>query len=111
LQHLNGRMFNQYVWGGYIEWNAPQLRPFVDGRTDIFVYNGTFDEHFNATMIKKPIEMLDKYRIDYVLLGSQQPLAYVLEHSPGWRPIYSDEVAKLYGRQSQADVAAGATAK
>jgi len=110
-QHINGRIFNQYGWGGYMEWNTPELKPFIDGRADIFVYNGTFDEHFNATMIKKPIEMLDKYRIDYVLLGSQQPLAYVLEHSPGWRPIYSDEVAKLYGRQSQADVAAGAPAK
>jgi len=106
-QHINGRIFNQYLWGGYMEWNTPELKPFIDSRADIFVHNGTFDEHFNAMMIKKPIEMLDKHRIDYVLLGSDQPLAYVLEHSPAWRPIYSDEVAKLYGRQSQALVAAG----
>ena len=38
--HLNGRIFNQYVWGGYMEWNAPELKPFIDGRADIFVYNG-----------------------------------------------------------------------
>jgi hypothetical protein len=93
-----------------MEWNTPELKPFIDGRADIFVYNGTFDEHFNAMMIKKPIEMLDKYSIDYVLLGSDQPLAYVLEHSSAWRPIYSDDVARLYGRKSQTAVAADAVA-
>ena len=24
-QHLNGRIFNNYGWGGYMEWNAPAI--------------------------------------------------------------------------------------
>jgi len=51
-QHINGRIFNNYGWGGYMEWNAPQLKPFIDGRADIFVYNGVFDDFRRANTIK-----------------------------------------------------------
>jgi hypothetical protein len=97
-QHLNGRIFNQYGWGGYMEWNASELRPFIDGRADIFVYNGTFDDYFKAVSIQTPFEVLDKYRIDYVLLVPRRPLTYLLEHSPAWRTIYTDKVAVLLER-------------
>jgi hypothetical protein len=97
-QHLNGRIFNQYGWGGYMEWNAPDLKPFIDGRADIFVYNGTFEDYAKATLIQAPFEILDKYRIDYVLLPPDQALTYLIEHSPAWRPIYTDKVAVLFER-------------
>jgi len=97
-QHINGRIFNNYGWGGYMEWNAPELKPFVDGRADIFVYNGVLDDHRNAMVLEKSLEILDKYRIDYVLLQPNRPLTYLLEHSPAWRPIYTDKVAVLLER-------------
>ena len=31
-QHLTGRIFNRDGWGGYMEWNAPESKPFIDGR-------------------------------------------------------------------------------
>jgi hypothetical protein len=97
-RHIGGRIFNNYGWGGYMEWNAPQLKPFIDGRADIFVYNGSFDDYANATVIQKSFEILDKYRIDYALLEPDQPLSYLLQHSPAWKPIYSDKVAVLFER-------------
>lgn len=97
-QHINGRIFNAEWWGGYMEWNTPELKPFIDGRTDIFVYNGTFDDVVNAVQIKQPFDILDKYRVDYVLGEPRQPLTYLLEHSPNWRLIYSDDVAELFQR-------------
>lgn len=97
-QHINGQIFNQDWWGGYMEWNAPELKPFIDGRTDIFVYNGTFDDYVKAVSIQTPFEILDKYGINYALLEPKQPLGYLLEHSPAWRPIYSDKVAVLFER-------------
>jgi hypothetical protein len=97
-QHINGRIFNDYGWGGYMEWNAPQLKPFIDGRADIFVYNGVFEDFLTATAIKEPFAILDKYKIDYVFLQPKQPLSYLLEHSPAWRMIYSDKVAVLFER-------------
>ena len=97
-QHIDGRIFNDYGWGGYMEWNAPQLKTFIDGRADIFVYNGVFEDYLAATAMKHSFEILDKYRIDYVLFPPNQPLGYLLEHSPAWRTIYEDHVVKLYQR-------------
>lgn len=100
-QHINGRLFNRYGWGGYIEWNAPQLKPGIDGRADIFVYKGIFMDFLNATSLKEPFEVLDKYRIDYVLMPPKQPLSYLLEHSPAWHVIYSDKIAVLFERAAK----------
>jgi hypothetical protein len=97
-QHINGRIFNNDHWGGYIEWSAPELKPFTDSRGDIFVYNGAFDDYIKAVSIQGPLEILDKHKIDYVLLQPARPLAYLLEHSPAWHRIYSDKVAVLFER-------------
>ena len=97
-QHITGRIFNQYGWGGYMEWYAPELKPFIDGRADIFVYNGTFYDSLKITSLKESFAILDKYKIEYVLLKPNQPLAYLLYHSSAWRLIYEDKVAKLYQR-------------
>ena len=97
-RNLQGRIFNSYGFGGYMEWKSPDLKPFIDGRADIFVYNGTFDEYFGVTYIKAPFEILNKYGIKYVLFQPKTPLSYLLDNSPGWRVIYSDSVAKLYQR-------------
>jgi hypothetical protein len=98
-QHLDGRIFNHYVWGGYMEWNAPELKPMIDGRVDIFVYKGVFDDFVKATAIKDSLGILDQYQVDYALLTPAQPLTYLLEHSSGWRPIYTDKVAVVFERE------------
>jgi hypothetical protein len=99
-QHLSGRIFNNDGWGGYMEWTAPELKTFIDSRADIFAYNGTLDDYIKVVLIQTPFEILDKYKIDYVLLEPQQPLGYLLEQSPGWRPIYTDKVAVLFERSA-----------
>ncbi len=97
-QHLNGRIFNRYGWGGYMEWYTPELNPGIDGRADIFVYNGVFMDFLNAMALKRTFQTLDKYRIDYVLVQPNQPFNYLLEHSSAWRLVYADKIAALYER-------------
>lgn len=97
-QHINGRIFNSYGWGGYMEWYTPEFKPVIDGRADIFVYNGVFNDFLNAMALNHPFETLDKYRIDYVLIQPQQPISYLLENSPQWQSIYADRVAVLFTR-------------
>lgn len=99
---INGRIFNQYKFGGYMDWNSPELKPFIDGRADIFVYNGVFDDFVRATTLNNSFEILDKYKIDYILYEPKQPLTYLLEHSPGWRLLYSDNSTVLFQRVSPA---------
>jgi hypothetical protein len=102
-QHLQGRIFNEYAWGGYMEWYAPELKPLIDTRTDIFIYNGVFDDYVRVTANDHSLQMLDRYKIDYVLLAPKRPLIYVLEHSPAWRSIYTDKVAALFERVPSSD--------
>ena len=99
---LDGRIFNQYAWGGYMEWNTPQFKPFIDGRADIFVYNGVFRDFLRATAVDNSFEILNNYKIDYVLLPPRAPMAYLLRHSQEWRRLYSDSVSVLFGRARDA---------
>ena len=100
-QHLAGRIFNDYGWGGYIEWNAPQFKPFIDGRADIFAYNGTFADDKSAVTMNRSFEVFDKYKVDYILLKRKQPLSYLLEHSAAWNLVYSDNIALLFERAEE----------
>lgn len=99
-QNISGRIFNQYKWGGYMEWNAPDLKPFIDGRADIFIYNGVFPDFLRATALEDSYSILDKYKIKYVLLEPNAPLVYMLSHSHNWNPIYKDNVAVLLERSA-----------
>ena len=80
-KQINGRLFHFYDYGGYIEWNAPAVKTFADGRADIFIYNGVFDDYLKVNRIEKPLELLDKYKIDYVLFPVDKHLCYLLDHS------------------------------
>jgi len=105
-QHINGRIFNPLLWGGYMEWYAPQLKPFVDTRDDIFIYNGALEDYLRATSMKRSFEILDKYNIDYAFIQPASSLAYLLGHSPAWHPIYTDKVAVLFERTGRSAAAA-----
>src|SRR5215472_9897887 len=79
------REFPRTPVGGYIEWNAPQIKTFADGRTDTFVYSGVFDEYLQASHTNRPFEILDKYKINYAIYPPNTSLTYLLDHSPEWR--------------------------
>jgi len=97
-KQITGRLLSWYDFGGYIEFYAPAVKTFADGRTDIFVYNGILEDYLKINKIERPFELLDKYKIDYVLFPVDKHLSYLLDHSVGWRTIYEDKVVKLYER-------------
>jgi hypothetical protein len=102
-RNITGRVFSWGGFSGYIEFYAPTVKTFADGRLDVFVYTGVLDDYFKINRIERPLELLDKYKIDYVLFPVNKPLTYVLDHSAGWRTIYEDHVVKLYQRVPAAE--------
>lgn len=96
--HINGRIFNQYKFGGYMELNAPEYKPFIDGRADLYIYAGVFFDYLRASALQHTFEILDRYKVQYVLVDPAEPMVYMLQHSPGWKTIYSDQVAVLIER-------------
>ncbi len=90
-----GRVFNEFLWGGYLEWNAPRIPTFIDSRVDIFEYNGTLKDYLDVVRLERPIELLTKYKIRYVLFEKDSPLIYLLKRTPGWSPLYEDSTTTL----------------
>ena len=101
--HITGPLFNYYLWGGYINWQEPAVKIFIDSRADVFDYTGVFGEYLDAVAIRNSNEILDKYRIRYVLFPHHEPLTYLLEHDARWTRIYSDKNAVLFEKRSSAN--------
>ncbi len=91
-------MFHAFEWGGYLSWKLPQRRVFLDSRVDIFVHEGVLQDYAVAMSGVNSLEMLDKYRINAVLLPRVTPLTYLLGHTPQWRMVYSDANAAMFQR-------------
>lgn len=96
--HPEGRVFNDCLWGGYLIWNARQIPVFMDSRIDIYEYNGVFADYLDAIGIRRTREVLNKYRIRYVLFKQASPVAYLLMHSTGWKIDYDDGTTVLLER-------------
>lgn len=96
--HPQGPVFNDYDWGGYLIWHCRQVPVFVDSRVDIFERSGVFADYLKAMRLEDTFSVLDRYHVRYVLVAQKRPLAYLLEHSPGWRVEYQDKVTVLLER-------------
>lgn len=93
-----GRVLNDYLWGGYLIWNVRDIPVFIDSRVDIFEYNGVFADFLELTQLSHGLEILDKYHIRYVLYRKHSAVAYLLMHSPGWKTRYQDSTTILLER-------------
>src|SRR5579862_5929365 len=58
-----GPVLNAYLWGGYLEFNDPDVKTFVDSRVDIFEYAGVLQDYLDLLSLKQPNLLLDKYKI------------------------------------------------
>jgi hypothetical protein len=97
--HLSGNMLNDYVFGGFLIWAAPEHPVFVDGRADVFEWSGVLEKFRNlATLEANPAKLLNDYNIQFCILTSQSPMATVLPMLPGWKLAYSDKDAVVFVR-------------
>ena len=101
--HLAGNMLNDYVYGGYLIWAAPQHKVFVDGRGDVFELTGVLEDYLQWTSLQAdPKALLSKYQISFCLLHADASISRVLALLPGWRQIYSDEMSVIWARDRAA---------
>lgn len=95
--HLS-RIFNDYDFGGYLV--ARGLRPFIDGRTEL--YGGAFTARENAAVTLQDLpdflKLLDQYDIQATLLNPARPANALLARMSGWRRLYADDIAVVYVR-------------
>lgn len=97
---INGNMFNDYSWGGYIIYKTyPERKVFIDNRTQL--YEKSIFKKFTGTVyLTEDWEKLDReYSFDYVIISKKYPLEEFLNLSPKWRLIYSDKIASIFVKQ------------
>jgi hypothetical protein len=102
LEHFQpqGRLFNEYLWGGYLAYNTPQIPVFIDSRMDIYERNGTLRDYLDIIQLQHPLELLECYRVRYVLFEKETPLVYLLQQTHAWKPDYDDGKVILLERSS-----------
>ncbi|MBW6510980.1 MAG: tetratricopeptide repeat protein, partial [Desulfuromonadaceae bacterium] len=119
LEHsdLQGHMFNDYEYGGYLLWRlAPRIKVFIDGRglgEDVFADYMTIKSASQTRIGGRPEFdfLLSKYQVDFVVQqvyqgdGSIQPLMTELLNRDEWVPIYQDSTVYVLCRQTDKNAA------
>ncbi|HEV2276457.1 MAG TPA: hypothetical protein VGR96_19950, partial [Acidobacteriaceae bacterium] len=96
---LAGPMLNEYVYGGYLAWAAPEHPVFVDGRADVFEWTGVLARFGDwATLQSDPEELLNRYQIAFCLLARDSSMARVLPLLEDWKAVYSDDQSIIFVR-------------
>lgn len=95
-----GNMFNEYTWGGYLEYRMyPSQRVFIDGDNDFFG-EALVREYLDILNARDGWEQkLAHYNVGWVILPPGRALVQALARSADWREAYRDESAAVWARR------------
>ncbi len=96
---IRSQVFNPDYWGGYLIYRlGPDYKVFMDDRHDF--YGEPFVRDYIKVKNIQPgwQEVLDKNRVNWVLIPPEWALANALKELPQWRAIYDDHRAILFAR-------------
>jgi hypothetical protein len=95
---LSGRMFSNFIWGGYLMHEWPEQRVFIDGGTDHYGEK-VFNQYIQIWSLDQGWrEALKRWDISLVLLPPGSRLADELKRDQGWATWYCDSTAVLLQR-------------
>jgi hypothetical protein len=77
------RTLNSVELGGMMDLNSKPT--YLDTRLDTFEHHGELADYLKVINSRKPLDLLDKYHIDHLLIPASWPLSDLLEHTPGWQ--------------------------
>jgi hypothetical protein len=93
------RVFNHYMYGGWMIWSNPSVPTFIDSRTDIFEYKGVLKDYLDAIGLKNSLAIIDRYNANYVIFPSKDdPFTYLMRQTPKWHVVYDDGVSCVFKR-------------
>jgi len=82
---LSENLFNEYGWGGYLIWKAPERKLFIDGRMPSWRKDGqfVFGDYVKIMEVKEGFqELLDRYDIKIMLLRNDKKEESKLNKEP-----------------------------
>ena len=99
-------VLNDYSFGGYLIWS--NVRPFIDGRADMF--GDAFLTRYGriAAGDADAIEdALRDYDVAWTIFTPEKRAVAVMDREPGWRRLYSDATAVVHIREKDASPGEG----
>jgi hypothetical protein len=76
------RTFDWEYVGGMMAFQGKPT--FIDTRFDSFEHLGVMRDSESILQGQNAFELMDKYRVDHALVKDNLPIAYALQHAPGW---------------------------
>lgn len=92
-----GNMFNEFNWGGYIEFRLfPEQKVFLDSQTDF--YGEALIRDYEKIISANPEweHILEEYNTNWILINKNSPLAFSLKENRGWELLYQDQLSVIY---------------
>ncbi len=83
-ERWEGRLFHDFIWGGYLVYAWPEQKVFIDGGTDF--YGPELMRTYMDISDLRPFwrDSLARWEIDRALLPTASALAHELLREPGW---------------------------
>jgi hypothetical protein len=96
--NISGNVFNSYQFGGYLIFSG--IPTFIDGRAELF--GDTFLQKYKDAVelhdIRGAFEMLDEYKVNWIIMAPKEPLAIALAQRADWDQVFADEYSVVFER-------------
>jgi hypothetical protein len=96
-------IFNAYAWGGYELWRLyPDYQVFMDGRTHVYGRE-VLRDFLEVTQARSAWQaVLDRWKIQTVLVARRSTLTQALQAAGGWRAVFAEREAVVFIREADA---------
>jgi hypothetical protein len=101
-EHLQGNIYHDFIWGGYLIYAWPEQKVFIDGGTDFYgaqLLRTWLDIGQRAPYWR---DSLAAYHITLALVPTNSGFAHQLLREPGWRLHDCDATAALLQKTGEA---------
>jgi len=88
-------VLNSYGLGGYLIFKG--VKVFIDGRADM--YGDEFTEQYMKMArgdLKLLGEVLKRYKVEWIFVETNTPIARNVARMPEWKMLYGDKVAQVW---------------
>jgi hypothetical protein len=113
--HVNGRIYNDYTWGGYMIYAWPEQKVFIDGGADFYGPELTRTWALIGQLQPFWRDSLERFGVDLALVPTGAAFTHALLREPDWRLRDCDATAALLekmdsGTDGQMDRSTGGSA-
>ena len=97
---LNGNLFTTDYWGGYFIYRFhPRHKVFFDGRSDMYGEEFVKEYERVTNLDYRWREVLDKYKVDWILVPVDYGLCSALKERKDWQILYDDHQSMIFQRR------------